>query len=69
MSGRSNYAGTPYFKSLIQGLEAINITCEYYGYVNGDIVFHSNITQVLEGVVSLIKEKKLKQRVRNDWRE
>lgn len=68
MSGRSNYAGTPYFKSLIHRLEEMH-SCDFYGYVNGDIVFHSNITQVLEGVVSLIKEKKLKQRVRNDWRE
>lgn len=68
MSGRSNYAGTPYFKSLIHRLEEMH-SCHFYVYVNGDIVFHSNITQVLEGVVSLIKEKKLKQRVRNDWRE
>ncbi|KAK8816903.1 hypothetical protein WA577_002697 [Blastocystis sp. JDR] len=58
----TNYAGTPYFKSLIHRMEEMH-SCYFYGYVNGDIVFHSNITAVLKGVISLIREKKLKERV------
>lgn len=62
MKCRTNYAGTPYFKSLINRMEEM-YSCYFYGYVNGDIVFHSNITEVLRGVISLIRKKELKQRV------
>ena len=66
MKYRTNYAGTPYFKSLIHRMEEMH-SCYFYGYVNGDIVFHSNITAVLKGVISLIREKKLKERVFPIW--
>ena len=59
----SNSYHMPYVRSFIQALESLPISCSFYGYVNGDIVFHSNITAVLKGVISLIRERKLKERV------
>ena len=55
VSGRSNYAGTPYFKSLIHRLEEMH-SCHFYGYVNGDILISPSITDVLRTLQSSLRQ-------------
>ena len=40
--------------------------CDFYGYVNGDILFHSNLTKVLVVIKNYIQQHKLKERGMND---
>lgn len=63
---RSNEYGTPFFKSLIHKVEQ-TYECDFYGYVNGDILFHSNLTNVLVVIKNYIQRKILKERVKSEW--
>ena len=62
---RSNEYHTPFFKSLIHQVEKM-YECDFYGYVNGDILFHSNLTKVLVVIKNYIQQHKLKERGMND---
>lgn len=58
----SNEYGTPFFKSLVNRIQA-TYDCDFYGYVNGDILFHSNLTRVLSVIKSYMSQNILKRRV------
>lgn len=59
---RSNKYGTPFFKSMIHQIQN-TYDCTFYGYVNGDIIFHSNLTNVLFFLKTLIDKHQLKDRI------
>ena len=63
---QTNPYGMPIISSIykkLEGLEAINITCEYYGYVNGDILLSSNIDRVLKLIQKQQQRGNLKKHV------
>lgn len=57
-----NNCNTPFFKSMIQILQS-TYTCEFYGYVNGDILLSSTIIDVLSNISLFIRKGLLHQRV------
>lgn len=59
---RRNYKNTPFFKSLI-GILQEKYSCDYYGYVNGDILLSSTILSTLRNVSHFIQTKQLHPRV------
>ena len=59
---RRNNCNTPFFKSMIQILQS-TYTCEFYGYVNGDILLSSTIIDVLSNISLFIRKGLLHQRV------
>lgn len=59
---RRNYCSTPFFKSMIQILRS-TYSCDYYGYVNGDILLSSSLISVLSHISLFINEGRLHRRV------
>lgn len=57
-----NYCSTPFFKSMIQILRS-TYSCDYYGYVNGDILLSSSLISVLSHISLFINEGRLHRRV------
>lgn len=61
---QTNPYSMPYIKSVFQTLENMesdNITCDYYGYVNGDILLSPSIERVL----SFIRRHQLRGNIKN----
>lgn len=62
VKNRRNYKQTPFFKSLISIMQE-KYDCDYYGYINGDILLSSSIIQTLKNISDLIQQHKLLPRV------
>ena len=59
---RCNPFGTPFFKSMMERLE-YGVDAEFYGYCNGDLLFHSSLLQVLRVILQKIHKDELKPQV------
>ena len=65
---RTNLYGFPYFSSIVESLLTLRfgaypLDCEFYGYVNGDILLDSRIEEVLDVIQSNQKDEQLKKRI------
>ena len=58
----TNKYGTPIFREMMKYIEE-QYTSRFYGYCNGDLLFHSSITSLLEYIQGLIANNSLLERV------
>ena len=58
----ANPYGTPFFKPMIEYIES-RFQSTFYGYCNGDLLFHSDLIPALHSLASRIQSGALKNRV------
>lgn len=64
---RTNTYGTPFFNPMMTYVEE-TFDASFYGYCNGDLLFHSSIIRVLHTLDKLIQDGVLQSKVCIKWR-